>query len=207
MLRKQKNLSHKAYVMGYPGGVFKPENQITRAEVAVIFAKIMGLTLAKSDKKVYSDVEITHWAKDYIEAATNAGVFKGYKDNSFHPEAKITRAEFATVIARYMGVGNVKPFEEIYNDLSGHWAQNYIEEIKRLKIIEGYEDGTFRPNLVIKRSEAVTMVNKMLFRGPLKVDSATFKDVSTTSWFFGQVEEAARDHEFYMEDGYEVLSR
>lgn len=206
MLRKQKKLSHKAYVVGYPDGEFKPERHVTRAEVAVMFAKIMGLAPIKSEKKIYSDVETTHWASDYIQSATNAGIFIGYKDNSFHPDDPITRAEFATVVAKYMQVKNVKPFEEVYKDLSGHWAQNYIEEIKRLKIIEGYEDGTFRPDLPIKRSEAVTMINKMLFRGPLKVDIASFEDVPPTSWFFGQVEEAARDHEYYTENGYEVLA-
>lgn len=205
MLRKQKKLSHKAYVVGYPDGEFKPERHVTRAEVAVMFAKIMGLSPVKSDKKIYSDVETTHWASGYIQAATNAGIFTGYKDNTFHPDDPITRAEFVTVAAKYMNVENVKPFEEVYKDLSGHWAQNYIEEIKRLKIIEGYEDGTFWPNLPIKRSETVTMINKMLFRGPLKVDIASFEDVPPTSGFFGQVEEAARDHEFYMGDGYEVL--
>lgn len=194
------NIIHKAYIKGYPGEVFIAENDLTRAEAATIFAKIMDLDLPSIRKGSYNDVKDSHWAWRYIEAVTEAGLFEGYGDGTFRPEAKITRAEFATVVAKYHGLKNVTPFEENYNDIKGHWAQNYIEEIVRFKIIEGYEDGTFKPQLNIKRSEAVTMVNKMLFRGPLLVETPTFKDVKTTDWFFGQVEEAARDHEVTLDE-------
>ncbi len=203
---KLGNIMHKAYIKGYPGEVFIAENDLTRAEAATIFAKIMNLDSSASVKNTYKDVGATHWACSYIEAATEAGIFEGYGDGIFRPEAKITRAEFATAIAQYLQLGDVTPFEENYKDIKGHWAQNYIEEIMRFKLIEGYEDGSFRPQLHIKRSEAVTMVNKMLFRGPLKVEASTFKDVKTSDWFFSQVEEAARDHEVTLdESNYEVI--
>ncbi len=197
---KLGNIIHKAYIKGYPGELFIAENDLTRAEAATIFAKIMDLDSPAGGKNTYKDVGATHWARSYIEAATQAGIFEGYGDSTFRPEAKITRAEFATAIAQYLQLGDVTPFEENYSDIKGHWAQNYIEEIMRYKLIEGYEDGSFRPQLQIKRSEAVTMVNKMLFRGPLKAEVSTFKDVKTSDWFFSQVEEAARDHEVTLDE-------
>lgn len=198
---KHGNIMHKAYIKGYPGEVFIAENDLTRAEAATIFAKIMDLDSSVAAKNTYSDVDTTHWAWSYIEAVTEAGIFRGYGDGTFRPEDKISRAEFATTIAQYFKLGNVAPFEENYSDIKGHWAQNYIEEIMRYKLIEGYEDGSFRPQLNIKRSEAVTMINKMLFRGPLIVETPTFKDIKTSDWFFGQVEEAARDHEVTIDEG------
>lgn len=194
------NLIHTPYIKGYPGEVFIAENDLTRAEAAAIFAKIMELGLSESSKNNYKDVSDTHWACKYIGAVTEAGIFVGYGDGTFRPEAKITRAEFATAIAQYLKLSNVTPFEVNYSDIKGHWAQNYIEEIVRFKFIEGYEDGSFRPQLNIKRSEAVTMINNMLFRGSLKVDASTFKDVKTSDWFFSQVEEAARYHEFTLDE-------
>ena len=94
----------------------------------------------------------------------------------------------------------VTPFEIHYSDIEGHWALNLIEEVNRYKIIAGYEDGTFRPDEKIKRSEAVTLINKMLYRGPLKVEKSSFVDVETDHWAFGHIEEASRDHILNLDD-------
>ncbi|HEX9061900.1 MAG TPA: S-layer homology domain-containing protein, partial [Clostridia bacterium] len=194
MARTEKygKLSHKAYLKGYPGNFFGPERQITRAEVAAIFARIMILTAGK--KTSMKDVPENHWASEYISAAIDAGIFTGYKDNSFHPDAAITRAELAAVVSRYYNIKASKPLEIHFNDISGHWALNYIEEVNRFKFTTGYEDGSFRPDEKIKRSETVTMVNRMLMRGPLNVKIPSFTDING-HWAQSQIEEGAKNHE------------
>ena len=196
MLRSDKNgeVLHSAYIYGYPDKTFKPEKQVTRAEVAAMFTKLLNLEIKRETQAAYSDVPMEHWAAGVIQAATDAGLFKGYEDNTFRPDATITRAELAVVIGKYLKLEEVKPFKIHYSDIGGHWALNLIEEVTRYNIIEGYEDGTFRPDEKIKRSETVTLINKMLYRGPLKVDKSSFADVEVNHWAFGHIEEAARDH-------------
>jgi hypothetical protein len=207
MLRSDENgeVLHRAYINGYPDNTFRPENQVTRAEVAAMFAKILNLEVKKETQAVYSDVPKEHWAAGVIRAVTDAGLFKGYEDNTFRPDAAITRAELVVVIAKHLKLENVEPFEIYFSDIEGHWAMNYIEEINRFNITKGYEDGTFRPNDKIKRSEAVTLINKMLYRGPLKADRSSFTDVGVNHWAFGHIEEAARDHTLKLdEEGLEI---
>jgi len=202
MLRWDENgeILHKAYICGYPDKTFRPEREVTRAEVAAMFSKIMNLEIKEDIQTAYSDVSPSHWAAGAIRAATDAGLFRGYEDNTFHPDAKITRAEFTVVVAKYLKLEEVTPFEIHYSDIEGHWALNLIEEVNRYKIIAGYEDGTFRPDEKIKRSEAVTLINKMLYRGPLKVEKSSFVDVETDHWAFGHIEEASRDHILNLDD-------
>lgn len=202
---KYGTIKHYAYIKGYPDGTFRPDREITRAEAAVIFARIMNLEVQKEYENIYKDVSIKHWASNYIQAVTEAGVFKGYKDNTFSPEAPITRAELAVVISKYLKLISVRPLNLHFNDIEDHWALNYIEGIARFNIIDGYEDCSFRPDQKIKRSEAVSMINKMLNRGPLKIKAASFPDVEAGHWAFGQVEEASRDHNFMADSGGEIF--
>lgn len=207
MLRWDENgeVLHRAYICGYPDKTFRPEKQVTRAEVAAMFAKLLSLEIKKETQAVYSDVLPEYWAAGVIRATTDAGLFKGYEDGAFRPEATITRAELAVVIAKYLKLEEVRLFEIHYSDIEGHWALNLIEEVDRYNIIEGYEDGTYRPDEKIKRSETVTLINKMLYRGPLKVDKSCFADVEDSHWAFGHIEEAARDHVLKLdEEGNEI---
>jgi len=196
MLRSDENgeVLHRAYIYGYPDGTFRPEKQVTRAEVAAMLAKLLDLKIKEEVQTAYSDVPKNHWAAGVIQAVTESGLFKGYEDNTFRPDESITRAELAVVIAKYLKLEEVRPFEIHYSDIEGHWAVNLIEEVTRYNIIEGYEDGTYRPDEKIKRSETVTLINKMLYRGPLKADMSSFADVGVNHWAFGHIEEAAREH-------------
>lgn len=203
---KNGNIMHNAYISGYPDKSFKPDRTVTRAEIAAMFAKLMKLEVSKESVVMYKDVQSSHWAAGAVKAVTEAGLFKGYEDNTFRPDENITRAELAVVIAKYMNFNDLKPYELKYSDIKGHWAVNFIEEVSRHNIIKGYEDGTFRPNEKIKRSETVTLINNMLYRGPLNTEVSSFVDVATGHWAFGHIEEAAINHQLKLNDnGDEII--
>ncbi|TYQ16568.1 UNVERIFIED_CONTAM: Mg-chelatase subunit ChlD [Acetivibrio alkalicellulosi] len=197
---------HKAYVSGYPDGTFRPEIEVTRAEIAAMFASFVEIDTKVDFENLYTDLSSDHWGLDSIIAVTKAGLFKGYKDGTFKPDANITRAELSAVIANYLEIENIRPVEINYHDIEGHWAYGIIQELHRHNIIKGYEDGSFRPDNNIKRSEAVVLINKMLYRGPLKTDKKIFMDVDKNHWAFGHIAEAAIDHELILDDdGNEIL--
>jgi hypothetical protein len=202
-----QNGYHTYYIVGYPDRNFKPYNNVTRAEVATILARVSGIENPKRQAGFFNDVNADHWASGFIEAASNElGLFTGYPDGSFKPNAPITRAELAVVTAKFLKTGSPAPFIVHFNDSLGHWGRNFIEEAYRYKLTVGYSDGSFKPNEYIKRSEMVTMVNKMLYRGPLNVSTATFPDVTPNHWAFGQVEEASRNHWFIRDsNGNEIM--
>jgi len=199
---------HKRYIKGYPDGQFKPLRSITRAEIAAIFARIMDLKGTVEGKTAYPDVPTGFWAAEYIEAVTKKGLFSGYKDKTFRPNSPISRAELATVIARYLELSGGAPDELHFKDISHHWAKDAIEQIYRYKIVKGYADGSFKPNENLIRAEAVTMINRLLHRGPLTKIEQTFPDVVPDYWAFGEVEESANTHEYTRnDDGSETLKK
>jgi|GEM_PF-384551 len=194
---------HTKYIEGYTDNTFRPANNVTRAEVAAMMYNVLEIEKVEASDKKYTDVESTHWAYDCIKTVTNAGLFVGYGDGSFHPDSPITRAEFATVLANYLGFKNVEHDKINFSDISGHWAMNFIEEIYRVKLIEGYIENAerlFKPDNNISRCETVTIVNSMLFRGPLSGLEMPFKDVDEGHWAYGQILESALDHHFTRND-------
>ncbi len=201
---------HKRYIEGYSDGSFGGTRNIIRAEIATIFARLLDLDV---DSKItsYKDIKSNHWAIGYIEAVSKEGLMEGYGHGIFAPDQAITRAEFATIIARYLSVerdSTLLPIELHFNDITNNWAKSSIEEIYRFQIVDGYDDGTFRPDNPILRSEAVTMINKMLYRGPIDNDLSHFNDVNKSNWYYGQVEESAKTHEFSINpDGTEKVIR
>ncbi|WP_163853667.1 S-layer homology domain-containing protein [Paenibacillus elgii] len=188
------NLKHQRYILGYPDGKFHPENALTRAELAAIVAR-MKENAKVTDALAYNDVQESHWAANYIKIATKYGYFNGFEDGSFRPEAKVSRGELASVMARFLSLNVSASGENHFKDVSGHWAGNAIEELYRGKFLAGYEDGTFKPADSIRRVEAVTMINRMLYRGPLKGIAPQFPDVAESHWGFGDVQEATVSHE------------
>jgi hypothetical protein len=188
---------HNQYIVGYPDGTFNPSNNITRAEIATVLARISGINRPARKGNIFPDVGADHWASGFIAAATQElGLFSGYPDGTFRPDAPITRGELATLSTKFSELGNPTPLEDVFLDSSQHWAKNFIAEAYRYRIIAGYPDGTFRPDNNIARAEAVTMINRMTYRGPLIVSTPTFPDVLKTNWAFGNVESAARSYEF-----------
>ena len=189
---------HQRYIVGYPGGVFKPANGITRAEFASMLVKIFNIDTSSSyTGGYYTDVKSTHWASAAIIACTREGLFSGYSNGTFKPQKIVTRAEFATVIAKKLNLGGISPIWLHTSDLENHWAMNSMEQLIRLKILQGYADGTAKPDNQITRDEAVTLFNRYNFRGTLTTLYSSFSDVKTSHWAHSDIEEAALNHGYY----------
>lgn len=188
------SLEHKRYILGYPDLQFKPTHNLTRAELAAITARLTEKASVIGSVS-YKDVPNTHWAADYIAIATAQGYFSGYNDGTFRPDAPVTRAELAAVMAKFLSLSSTAGADEHFTDIHGHWAENAIEQLYGGHFLNGYVDSTFRPNNRITRAEAVTMINRMLFRGPLTGLEVQFPDVPATYWAFGDVQEATQSHE------------
>ena len=194
---------HYAYIVGYEDGSVQPEGDITRAEVATIFFRLLTDESRNeywSQTNPYSDVSADDWFNNAVSTLTNAGVLDGYEDGTFKPNGNITRAEFATITARFFEA--TYDGENLFPDIEGHWAQDYINEAANASIVNGYEDGTFRPQQYITRAEAVTMVNRTIERHPdadhLLDDMITWPDNPETAWYYEQIQEATNSHEYTM---------
>ena len=193
---------HFAYVVGYSDGTVRPNANISRAEVATIFFRLLksdirdGNLTADND---FSDVSDGQWHNKAISTMAKLGVVKGRRADRFDPDASITRAEFAAICARF----NTKPVENSgsFSDISGHWAENEIERAAAFGWISGYPDGTFRPDARITRAEAMTMINRVLCRMPQSesdlLDSmVTWPDNKPSDWHYLAVQEATNSHDF-----------
>ena len=194
---------HDAYLLGYEDGTVRPEGSITRAEVATIFFRL--LTDESRDKfwsqtNDYTDVPADAWYNNAVSTLSNAGILDGYEDGTFRPDGNITRAEFATITARFLEAsydgGNRFP------DIDGHWAAEYINEAANAGIVDGYPDGTFQPQQFITRAEAVTMVNRTVDRHPdadhLLDNMVTWPDNPESAWYYAQIQEATNAHAYTM---------
>ncbi len=201
--------THDWYIQGYPDGAFKSDNNLTRAETAAIFSRLLHLDTMTEKEASYLDAVPSHWAFGYIEAMTEEGLMKGMGEGNFMPDRAITRAELSMMIARYLDLersSEVKPVESHFSDISQNWAQSVIEEIYRYQIVNGYEDGSFKPDSSLRRDEAVTIINRALYRGPIAVAAPTFPDVNPDYWAWGDIEESAHTHSYRIDgDGKEIL--
>ena len=193
---------HFAYVIGYPDGKVHPEGNISRAETATIFFRLLKADIRDGNLTAdneFSDVSDGQWHNKAISTMTKLGIVKGRRADSFDPDASITRAEFAAICARF----NTKPVENggSFSDISGHWAENEIERAAAFGWISGYPDGTFRPDARITRAEAMTMINRVLCRMPQSesdlLDSmVTWPDNKPSDWHYLAVQEATNSHDF-----------
>jgi hypothetical protein len=196
-------INHMAYIGGYEDGTIKPNNSITREEVAAIFYRLLSddsKTKYQSSASSFADVESSRWSVEAIASLSRAGVIRGYEDGSFRPQNNITRAEFATIAARFDTT--VYSGSNLFSDISGHWAQANINRAASLGWIQGYEDQTFRPDQNITRAEAITMINRILNRGIEDVNDLlegmnTFTDNQDTgAWYYLEIQEAANSHDY-----------
>lgn len=190
----EKNYTHKAYISGYTDYTFRPDKTISRAEAATIIANIDGMDPSKEYKPSgFADV-LEGWFIPYINYCTEKGYINGYERNTFMPRYTITRAEFATILARYLNLEQVKDVS--YSDMtSSHWAAGYVGALAQKKIVSGYEDGTIRPDATLTRAEAITMLNNALLRTdkPANLENP-FTDVTPDHWAYSQILEAAVNH-------------
>ncbi|MCU6793090.1 S-layer homology domain-containing protein [Paenibacillus sp. WQ 127069] len=194
MVQLPSAVQHHAYIQGYAEGLFKPENKITRAEMAAILARIVSKD-ENGAEVAYTDVKADYWASQAIARVSKLDLMKGYADGTFRSDQIITRAEMASIIARLLGPVTLKA--AAYSDVAKSWAQADIDKASSAGIISGYTDGTFKPENGLTRAEAVTMINRYLGRGPLTgVPTPTWKDVPTSYWGYNDIEEASLEHAF-----------
>ena len=192
---------HYAYVVGYPDGMVYPQKNITRAEVATIFFRLLTdetreANMTKSNG--YNDMKDGAWYTCAVSTLSKMGIIKGYEDGSFKPDASISRAEFAAIAARFDPDGDKTP--ATFSDVSSHWAKDEISIAANHGWIKGYEDGSFKPDQKITRAETMTLVNRVLKRLPetkddLHKDMKTWPDNQNESaWFYLAVQEATNSH-------------
>ena len=208
---------HFAYINGYADGTVRPTGNITRAEVATIFYRLLT---DDSRKEIFkqsgdlTDVDATAWYNNAVCTLTNAGVITGYSDKTFKPDAPITRAEFATIATRFYDKATKTYDSDPYTDVATSWARQYIDHAAELGIIHGYDDGSFKPENNITRAETATLVNNVLGRTPdkdhLLSGMKTWPDnADTTAWFYTAIQEATNSHDFTKgeQDTYETWTK
>jgi len=194
---------HFAYIVGYGNGEVRPQNNITRAEVATIFFRLLtddvrDENLTKTNR--YSDVAATSWYNTAVSTLSSMGIITGYPDGTFRPNAAITRAEFAAIAARFDNDGDKTAAK--FSDIATHWAKDEISIAYNNGWITGYPDGTFGPQRDITRAETMTLVNRVLNRQPETEDdllpnmTVWTDNANPKAWYYLAVQEATNSHDY-----------
>jgi len=198
---------HIPYINGYPDGTVRPDRAITRAEAAMVFYRLLKDHPEAAGGR-FSDVPDGEWYAEAVNCLAELGIIDGYPDGSFKPDATMTRAEFATLASRFDELGAVDA--DIFEDVPPtHWAVAYINSAYAKGWINGYPDGTFKPEGLITRGEVVTLVNAMLSRkidaDALSAVECPFPDIGAGHWAYAEIIEASAPHEYERdEDGNEI---
>lgn len=200
---------HFAYMYGYPDGEVKPAANITREEVATIIYRLLSdakkAEIAATDNN-FSDVDSARWSNEAVSTLAKGGYINGYEDGTFKPANPITRGEFAAIIARF--INGTAP-DAGYNDTKGHWAADAVNKVVDKAWVEGYEDGSFRPDANITRAEVATIVNRILVRYTDAQNdsqiSVSFPDNHAYDWYYYAIIEATNGHEKFQrrDNGYD----
>ena len=205
-------LDHRAYLNGYPDGTFGPEKPMTRAEAAQMFYNL----LLDKDVRItaeFTDVDDGAWYAEAVNALASLGMINGVGDSRFEPERSITRAEFTAIAMRFAELDT--DGENIFSDVGeDDWFYDVVVGSIKYGWINGYSDGTFRPDETITRAEVATITNRMLGRAADEdyVDGRSdalrsFTDLSDRHWAYYNVMEATNEHEYEREDGVETWTR
>ncbi len=197
---------HYSYLIGYSDGTVRPNGKITRAEVATIFFRLLDDdTRAKywSSKNDFSDVSADKWYNNAVSTLSHMGVIGGYADGTFRPDAPISRAEFAKIAVSFTQNNGSAVYNYFTDVKTTDWFAPYVTAAKDAGLIEGYSDGSFKPESKITRAEACAIVNRTLGRKPSKAhmkisDRIDWPDVQTTDWFYEAIMEATNSHTYQM---------
>ncbi len=205
---------HLAFLSGYANGTFEPDRNMTRAEVTTMFARLLAEKMAADQtySNTFSDVAKSHWAANYIGYMQQFGIITGYADGSFRPDASVTRAEFAAIASRFERLTEgTKSFSDVP---SSHWAAKYINFAATRGWVNGYADGTFRPNNSITRAEVAAVTCRLLERNADQSyirshlsELRAFTDVSESHWAYWYTMEAANGHDYTKSGSSETWSR
>ena len=192
---------HYAYIFGYGNGEVRPQNSITRAEVASIFFRLLEDDVRDANytrENSFTDVSSDAWYCSAVSTLSAMGILSGYPDATFRPNASITRAEFAAIATRFDADGDKTPAS--FDDITNHWAKDEISVAANNGWVNGYKDGSFRPQNNITRAETMSLVNRVLNHNPetaedLLSDMITFTDnADTNAWYYLAVQEATNSH-------------
>lgn len=204
---------HFAYIVGYPDGNVHPEDNITRAEVATIFFRMMtdeARASYRATTNTFSDVKKSDWFNVAVSTLQNAKILDGYDDGTFRPNAPITRAELSKIAASFYKI--LPDADADFSDIFGHWAEKYIESAHSYGFIDGYPNGTFRPDRLITRAETMKIVNRSLDRLPhkdylLKNMIIWPDNMDRKKWYYADVQEATNSHSYKRNDKHEIWIR
>lgn len=206
MLNKE---DHIAYIAGRTADTAAPKANITRGEVAMMLYRLLTDEAKERYETSYCpfpDVELGAWNYTAIATLANAGIIAGYGNGNFGPQDNITRAELATILARFCDE-TVTADGDMFTDIAGHWARNYINVAAKAGLVTGYGDGTFGPDNLITRAETVTMINRILERkaseDAVVPGYKVFYDINESDWFYWEIVEAANEHEYDKSKGTE----
>ena len=193
---------HYAYLLGYEDGTVRPNGSISRAEVATVLFRLLkddvrAQNLTKDN--AYSDVSDTAWYAAAVSTLSKMGVISGYPDGTFRPNAPITRAEFAAMIARFDETA--KSADTPFTDISGHWAENAIGKAYGNGWVAGSSKTVFCPESNLTRAETATLLNRVLHRLPEKesdllANQIAWPDNPETFWGYLAIQEATNSHEY-----------
>lgn len=202
---------HFAYVIGMPDGTVRPEANITRAEVATIFFRLLREDVREKNMSAsnpFPDVTEGAWYNHAVSTLWQMGILKGSDDGKFHPNDSITRAEFAAIAARFSDT-KVTGATAAFNDIANHWARDEINYAAALGWVNGWTDGGFHPDVAITRAEAMTLVNRVLNRNPRSKDALLGgmvewpDNADTSKWYYLAVQEATNSHDYERDGSYE----
>ena len=199
---------HVAYIIGYPDGSVRPEGSITRAEVATIFFRLLTDEARETywcQVNGYTDVPYESWFNNAISTLSNMGIVSGYPDGSFRPDAPITRAELTKIaVGFFQYADQYFTYLGNFSDVAGNeWYASFLAAASALGLIEGYPDGSFRPDAAITRAETCTVVNRTLGRRPHKDHLLPWSEMITwpdnqmiEAWYYPQIQEATNSHDY-----------
>ena len=193
---------HYAYLLGYENGTVRPNGSISRAEVATVLFRLLKDDVRMQNltkDNAYSDVSDTAWYAAAVSTLSKMGVISGYPDGTFRPNAPITRAEFAAMIARFDETA--KSADTPFTDISGHWAKNAIGKAYGNGWVEGSSKTVFCPESNLTRAETATLLNRVLHRLPEKesdllANQIVWPDNPETFWGYLAIQEATNSHEY-----------
>ena len=192
---------HAAYVHGYTDGTVKPSSNVTRAETAAMLYRLLTESRRneiQTTSNSFSDVSADDWYNESVSTMANGKYITGYPDGTFGGNKNITRAEFAAMLVRFIGVQNEDcSFTDVSRD---HWAYGCIATATKAGWVAGYTDGTFKPEQPITRAEAMTIINRVLNRGVNEkselMNFRVWPDNDPSAWYYYEVIEASNEHEY-----------
>ncbi|MCL2164556.1 MAG: InlB B-repeat-containing protein, partial [Oscillospiraceae bacterium] len=206
---------HVAYIIGYEDGTIRPEIDVTRAEVATVFFRLLTEQMRESNwslDNTFPDVPSDSWYNTAVSVMTKMGIIRGYPDGTFRPDDSITRGELAAIAARFARAMSMEGNNEVsFTDIAGHWAEEDISYAAIIGWVRGYPDNTFRADQPITRAEFITLANNALKRIPETVDDILTGEMKvwsdnldTNAWYYIAIQEATNSHVYEYKTGHIV---